>query len=134
MITPEYDPKTAQTIDGEVTGIAPIRPRQGMPEGICMTVETSRETIQVHLGPSWHLEKQDLTVAPKGKVEVNGSKIRPDGKPAMIPAEVRKGDEVLTLRDDTGFDSRPAEGRESTPRVLYASFNCGVQVNYCTAI
>ncbi len=98
-----YDPKTVQTINGKVIDISTVRPRQGTPEGICMIVETDRETIPVHLGPSWYFEKQDLKVAPKDKVEVSGSKISLDGKPAMIAAEVRKGDEVLTLRDDTGF-------------------------------
>lgn len=98
-----YDPETVQTINGEVTGISPIRPRQGMPEGVHMTVETDQETIAVHLGPSWYLERQDLKVAPKDKVEVKGSKISLDGKPAIIAAEVRRGDKVLMLRDDTGF-------------------------------
>ncbi len=68
-----------------------------------MIVETDHETIPVHLGPTWYFENQDLKVAPKDKVEVSGSKISLVGKPAMIAAEVRKGDEVLTLRDDTGF-------------------------------
>jgi len=34
---------------------------------------------------------------------VKGSRFTLGGKPAIIAAEVKKGDEVLKLRDDAGF-------------------------------
>ncbi len=74
-----------------------------MSAGIHMNVKTDKETVSVHLGPSWYLENQDLKIEPKDKVEVKGSKITFEGKPAIIASEVRKGDEVLRLRDDAGF-------------------------------
>ncbi len=74
-----------------------------MSAGIHMNVKTDKETISVHLGPSWYLENQDLKIEPKDKIEVKGSKITFEGKPAIVAAEVRKGDEVLRLRDDAGF-------------------------------
>jgi hypothetical protein len=98
-----YDPKTVETINGEVISVSRITPRKGMSAGIHMNVKTDKETISVHLGPSWYLENQDLKIEPKDKVEVKGSKITFEGKPAIVAAEVRKGDEVLRLRDDAGF-------------------------------
>jgi hypothetical protein len=98
-----YDPKTVETISGEVISLSPITPRKGMSSGIHMNVKTDKETISVHLGPSWYLENQDVKIEPKDKVEVTGSRITFEGKPAIIAAEVRKGDEVLKLRDDNGF-------------------------------
>ncbi len=98
-----YDPKSVETINGEVTGISRMTPRKGMSAGIHMNVKTDKETVSVHLGPSWYLENQDLKIEPKDKVEVKGSRITFEGKPAIIAAEVRKGDEVLRLRDDAGF-------------------------------
>ena len=98
-----YDPKTVETVSGEVTGVSRMTPRKGMSAGIHMNVKTDKETISVHLGPSWYLENQDLKIEPKDKVEVKGSKITFEGKPAIIAAEVKKGDEVLRLRDDAGF-------------------------------
>jgi hypothetical protein len=44
-----------------------------------------------------------VKIEPKDKVEVTGSRITFDGKPAIIAAEVKKGDEALKLRDDNGF-------------------------------
>lgn len=98
-----YDSKAAETISGEVTSIDRITPNKGMAAGIHMNVKTDKETISVHLGPSWYLENQDVKIEPKDKVEVKGSRITFGGKPAIIAAEVKKGDEVLKLRDDSGF-------------------------------
>lgn len=98
-----YDSKAVETITGEVTSIDRITPNKGMAAGIHMNVKTDKETISVHLGPSWYLENQDVKIEPKDKVEVKGAKTTFAGKPAIIAAEVKKGDEVLKLRDETGF-------------------------------
>ena len=98
-----YDPKSLETISGEVTKVDRITPSQGMSGGIHMLVKTDKETVSVHLGPSWYLENQDVKIEPKDKVEVKGAKTTFAGKPAIIAAEVKKGDEVLKLRDDSGF-------------------------------
>ncbi len=98
-----YDPKAVETISGEVTKVDRITPAKGMSGGVHMLVKTDKETISVHLGPSWYLENQDVKIEPKDKVEVKGSRITFGGKPAIIAAEVKKGDEVLKLRDDNGF-------------------------------
>jgi hypothetical protein len=68
-------------------------------------LKTDKETLSVHLGPVWYLENQDIKIEAKDKIEVKGSKITFEGKPAIIAAEVRKGDDVLKLRDEAGFPS-----------------------------
>ena len=98
-----YDPKTVETISGEVISIDQFTPAKGMFGGIHMNVKTGKETISVHLGPSWYLENQDVKIEPKDKVEVRGSRVAFFGKPAIFAAEVKKGDQVLKLRDDDGF-------------------------------
>jgi hypothetical protein len=98
-----YDPKAVETISGEVTKVDRITPAKGMSGGIHMLVKTDKETVSVHLGPSWYIENQDVKIEPKDKVEVKGSRVTFGGKPALIASEVRKGNEVLTLRDEAGF-------------------------------
>jgi hypothetical protein len=51
-----YDPKAVETIRGEVTSVDRITPAKGMSGGIHMLVKTDKETISVHLGPSWYRE------------------------------------------------------------------------------
>jgi hypothetical protein len=98
-----WDPKTVETISGEVISVDRITPNKGMAGGVHMNVKTDKETVSVHLGPSWYLENQDVKIIAKDKVEVKGSRITFGGKPAIIAAEVKKGDDVLKLRDDTGY-------------------------------
>jgi hypothetical protein len=98
-----YDPKTVETISGEITTVDRITPMKGMSGGIHMNVKTDKETISVQLGPSWYLENQDVKLEAKDKVEVKGARATFAGKPSIIAAEVKKGDEVLKLRDDNGF-------------------------------
>jgi hypothetical protein len=47
--------------------------------------------------------KQDLTLAPKDQVEITGSQITFQGKPVIIAAQVKKGDQSLKLRDVAGI-------------------------------
>jgi hypothetical protein len=98
-----YDPKSVETITGEVTSVDRITPLKGMSGGVHMNVKTDKETVSVHLGPSWYLENQDVKIEPNDKVEVRGARTTFAGKPAIIAAEVKKGDELLKLRDDSGF-------------------------------
>ena len=97
-----YDPKTVETISGEVAGIESFTPAKGMGAGVHLLLKTDKETISVHLGPAWFIENQDLKIENKDQVVVRGSRITFQEKPAIIAAEVTKGNETLMLRDDAG--------------------------------
>lgn len=97
-----YDPKTVETVSGEVTAVEELTPFKGMGRGVHLMLKTDTETISVHLGPAWYLERQDTKIAPGDKIEVKGSRITYLGKPALIAAEIHKGDGVLVLRDANG--------------------------------
>ena len=97
-----YDPKTVETVSGEVVKVEQMTPMTGMGYGVHLVLKTDKETISVHLGPAWYVERQDTKIEPKDHVEVKGSRIAFEGKPAIIAAEIKKGDEILLLRDDAG--------------------------------
>lgn len=97
-----YNPQTVEMITGEVVSVDRITPIKGMSYGVHILVKTDKETISVHLGPGWYIGNQDIKIARGDKIEVKGSRITFEGKPALIAAEVKKGDEVLTLRDANG--------------------------------
>ena len=97
-----YDPKTVEMISGEVVKVDRIAPIRGMSSGMHLVVKTDNEEVSVHLGPLWYLENQDVKIAPKDKVEITGSRVTVQGKPAIIAAEVKKGDQTLKLRDEAG--------------------------------
>jgi hypothetical protein len=107
-----YDPKTVVTVSGEVVSVDKITAR-GMDSGVSLTLKTAKETILVYLGPGWFLEKQDLTFAPQDQVEITGSQITFQKKPAIIAAQVKKGEKSLKLRDPAGIPAWAGAGTHS---------------------
>jgi hypothetical protein len=97
-----YDPKTVAAVSGEVVAVDKIAD-QGTGYTASLTLKTDKETILVYLGPGWFIEKQGLTLAPQDQVEITGSQITLQGKPALIAAEVKKGHQSLRLRDSAGI-------------------------------
>jgi len=98
-----YNPATVETVSGEVINVDKVMPMKGMDSGIHLSVKTGTETVSVNLGPSWYIERLDTKIAKGDQVEVKGSRVTIAGKPAIIAAEVKKGDAVLKLRDDSGI-------------------------------
>ena len=97
-----YDGKTVETVKGEVVSVEKFTPTNGMSAGVHLLLKAGKESISVHLGPSWYLENQDAQIEAKDKIEVTGSRLAVDGKAVLIAAEVKKGDGVLKLRDENG--------------------------------
>jgi hypothetical protein len=96
-----YDPKVVETIRGTVARIDVVK-RRPMAEGVHLIVATADARVDVHLGPAWFLENQEIALAVGDVVEVRGARVTFQGKPAIIAAEVARGDDVLVLRDDSG--------------------------------
>ncbi len=98
-----YNPATVETLTGTVESVDKITPMKGMMYGIHLLLKTDKETISVHLGPGWYIERLDMKIDKGDKIEVKGSRVTMMGKPAIIAAEVKKGDNVLKLRDENGI-------------------------------
>jgi len=98
-----YNPATVETVSGTVESVDEITPVRGMHYGIHLLLKTDKEAISVHLGPGWYIERLDTKIEKGDKVQVKGSRVTMMGQPAVIAAEVKKGDTVLKLRDDNGI-------------------------------
>ncbi|MFZ5452154.1 MAG: DNA-binding protein [Thermodesulfobacteriota bacterium] len=97
-----YDPATVETVSGIVVAAPRPTPPGGISERAQLTLKTDKETITVFLGPGWFVDQQGLKIANLDRVQVTGSRILVQGKPALIAGEIRKGDRILKLRDDRG--------------------------------
>jgi hypothetical protein len=114
-----YDPKTVETVQGKVVSVENIAPPHhgygpGMGSigmGIHLNLQTEKETIAVHLGPDWFMKKQTPQIETGDSITMTGSRVTFDGKPAIIAAEIRKGDKVLKLRDENGVPLWAGRGR-----------------------
>lgn len=103
MYSRNYDLNTIETIEGEITEVIykPAKRKASM-MGVHVMLQTDSETIPVHLGPVWYLEKQEKLE--KGdKISVTGSRITYDGAPAIIAASIERNQMILRLRDENGI-------------------------------
>jgi hypothetical protein len=107
-----YDPQTVETVSGEVTQVQQMQGRAG---GVHLQLKTDKETLMVMLGPSTYLEQQKLKIAVGDKLEIKGSRRQHPKMAMLIAAELKKGDQVVKLRDDQGKPlwSRPGPQRKA---------------------
>jgi hypothetical protein len=97
-----YDVKAVETVSGQVVKVERATPMRGMSAGVHAVLKTDAGEMSVHLGPAWYIERQDVKLEPGDAVQVKGARTTFQGKPAIIAAEVKKGDETLRLRDEAG--------------------------------
>jgi hypothetical protein len=106
--SPRYDFTTEATVTGTVESIEQIagsaggRGRRGL-GGTHMTLKTSGDTLEVHLGPTAFLNDKNIAIAKGDTLVVIGSRVTVDDERVFIAREVRKGDSVWTLRDAAGL-------------------------------
>ena len=90
-----------ETLTGKVVAVnRHAAKKAGKPERVTMVLQTDQGAVKVHLGPADYFDQQALKLAPGDQVEVKGVKVSRPKAPIFIAGEVRKGDQVLKLRDD----------------------------------
>ena len=99
----QYNPATVVTLSGTVTTVDRFAASRNGTSGIHVVLKTGDETVPVHLGPAWFVENQDAQLQVGDEIEVTGSRITFDGRPAILAAEVKRGGDVLRLRERDGF-------------------------------
>ena len=106
-----YDPQTVTTISGVVVSLTPPQGEAGMPYLAYLTLRTETGKIKVFLGPSLYVNKLPVKINVLDKIQVTGSKITWEGKPVILAAEVKKGEQVLKLRETNGTPVWSGRGR-----------------------
>ncbi|KJR42936.1 hypothetical protein MCHI_001139 [Candidatus Magnetoovum chiemensis] len=97
-----YNPAAVTTVVGIVESIDQVVPFSGMSYGVHINLKTDKGIVSVHLGPAWYLDRQDLTINKGDKLEITGSMTTFNTGNALIASTVKKGYDVLTLRDQSG--------------------------------
>ena len=103
--------KQYKVAPGEVVRVEKIPSRGGKGYGVHLTLKTEKETLLIEVGPGWYVEKQPVKIQAKDTLEIKGSRVASQGKPAMIAAEIKKGDQILKLRDGNGIPAWSGGGR-----------------------
>lgn len=101
--TMQYDLGSVETLSGTVVEVEQLPPR--MVERLSqvhLLLKTDGETITVKLGPESWLARNNFNLAPGDQVTIIGSRVNRPLNSFLIAGEVRKGNQVLPLRDENG--------------------------------
>jgi DNA/RNA endonuclease YhcR with UshA esterase domain len=99
---PRYNTATEVTLSGTITNVETHMGRMGW-NGTHLVVSFGAETLDVHVGPSNYLAQQGFSFAPGEQIQVTGSRIKFEGSDALIAREIKKGEQVLKLRNSQGI-------------------------------
>jgi hypothetical protein len=106
-----YDPQTVVTVSGVVVSKTQPGAEADLPFLVYLSLRTEKEKITVFLGPNLYIAQLPAQIKILDRVQVTGSKITWAGKPVILAAEVKKGDQVLKLRDPNGVPLWTGRGR-----------------------
>ena len=95
-------PSQLVIVSGEGAAANDMETKKGKASGIGLEPHTVGQNLLVYLGPHIYVDLQNVRIVPGDKVEVKGVQTVLDGQIIYLAGEVRKGDEVLKLRDDKG--------------------------------
>jgi hypothetical protein len=98
----DYDAKTVETIGGKVLSIEKTTPAKKRGYWIDLMVQTGNGTIAVQLGPAWYIDEQTPRIEANDTITVTGSSVTMDGRPAIVAADITRGNELLKLREANG--------------------------------
>ena len=106
-----FNPATVTTIEGQVSGVDLVPAASGFGyAGIHLTLQTSEGAVPVHVGPDWYLRGQPVTFAAGDQLAVTGSRVALGGQSVLVASEVRRGDQVLRLRNEYGVPAWSGRG------------------------
>ncbi len=97
-----YNPQSVVTVAGTVISKTPPQVKQGLPYLVYLILQTREGKITIFLGPSLYIDKLPLQIKVLDRIEVTGSKITWEGAPVILAAEVKRGKDILKLRDSNG--------------------------------
>ena len=79
--------------------------------GVHLFLATDDGTVEVHLGPVWFLDNQDIQIQEGDAVTVIGADLVMDGMTGFVALQVQRGDDTLHLRDEAGRPLWRGSGR-----------------------
>lgn len=98
-----YDPATETTLTGTVDTVTSVPAPGRGGGGLHLSLAAPNGPIEVEVGPASFVSSKGVTFTKGDALTVVGSKVTRAGHEAVIAREIRKGDQVLTLRNAKGL-------------------------------
>ena len=98
-----YDTTTVQTVSGVVQRVDIPAPQARGPASMQVVLLTGGDSLVVHLGPAWYVDRNHMTLAKGDRVDVTGSRTTVAGQPVLVAREISRAGQTLKLRTEQGM-------------------------------
>lgn len=95
-------PQAQETVAGTVAALERFSSGKGMSAGVRLRLQTETEILAVLLGPAWYVDAQPLKLAVGDRLTITGCRSTAAGPTLFIAREIKKGSQVLRLRQADG--------------------------------
>lgn len=96
-----WNPAAVVTVSGTVEAVERIE-MGGDWSCVRLKLRTPEGTLTVRVGPDWFLEEQKYVFAAGQQLQIKGSRVKFAGEPSLVAGEIRRGTELIVLRDASG--------------------------------
>ncbi|MEE4247953.1 MAG: hypothetical protein V2I33_21385 [Kangiellaceae bacterium] len=105
-----YDLQSENTVVSAIKMVKQISTTKNMNFGTHLLVDYKGEELEIHLGPSWYLEKNKIKLRKGDIVKVSGSLVTFENNPSIIAKWIIKESDTIHLRDDRGLPNWAGKG------------------------
>lgn len=97
-----FDPDTVEELTGKIVEVKQTEEKKDEMRGVYFLVQTKDEVLHVDAGPSWFINHQERKFRRGDKVDLKGSRIKYNGKEAIVAMSILRDGEIFRLRDEKG--------------------------------
>lgn len=97
-----YDPNSEMRVKGIIQEVQQTM-RSKCRSGTHLIVKVDADTVDIHVGPSSYIEKEQFSFAKGDEIEVLGSAVTIAGEKTLIAREITRDGKTLILRNAQGI-------------------------------
>ena len=101
-----FNPSTVKTITGTVESVGSFKPEAapaGVSPGLRLRVRTAEgQFVTIYAGPVSYAEQKEFYVMPGDQITITGSETKIRSRTVILASELKKGTQILELRDKSG--------------------------------
>lgn len=106
-----FDPDTVEEVEGEIIEVYYSKESRHDTRGVILFLADEEDVYEVHLGPSWYIDRQFRHFRVGDELSVTGSRVDYKSQEIIVAQSVEIGSKKYRLRNEEGapyWDSRIA--------------------------
>lgn len=97
-----FEPDTVEELKGKIIEVKQTEEKKDEMRGVYFLVQAKDEALRVDVGPSWFVNHQERKFKRGDKITIKGSRVKFNGKEAIVAMSIVRDGELFRLRDEKG--------------------------------